>query len=162
MHSCTIAEGLRPAGGWLPAWRPAARCVYCVETSSIPMRGRQGTMTADQKRWSQLSGFEGVLVRVLVLSGATRGGRKSQSRKGLLSFLSVAVSLGKSNFKTAQTNLGYASSDATPIRHLATFSQELRCQTASVSNNFQTTVNRRLHCRPRLTFDRARWLDPFQ
>ena len=161
MQSCTIAEGLRPAGGWLPAWRPAARCVYCVETSSIPMRGRQGTMTADHQRRSQLSGYEGVLVRVLVCAGTTVSGHQRPSRQGFLSFLSVTVSLGKPNFKTAQKNLGYASSDAIPIRHLATFGQEFRCQKASESNYFQTTVTRQLHYRPRLTFDRARVLDRF-
>lgn len=36
-----------------------------------PMRGRQGTMTADHQRGSQLSGYEGVLVRVLVCAGTT-------------------------------------------------------------------------------------------
>ena len=119
-------------------------------------------MTADHQWRSQLSGYEGVLVRVLVRAGTTVSGRQCPSRQGLLPFLSATVSLGKPNFKTAQTNLGYASSDAIPIRHLATFSQEFRCQKASESNYFQTTVTRRLHCRPRLTFDQALWLNHFQ
>jgi hypothetical protein len=102
-------------------------------------------MTADHQWRSQLSGYEGVLVRVLVRAGTTFSGRKCPSRKGLLPFLSIAVSLGKPNFKTAQTNVGCASSDAIPIGHLAIFSQGYRCQKASESNYIQTTVTRQLH-----------------
>ena len=84
-------------------------------------------------------------MRVLVRAGATFSCRKSPLRKGLLSYLPATVSLGTTNCKTVQTNLGAASSDAIPIRRQAIFRQGFGCQTTSESNNIQATVTRQPH-----------------
>ena len=64
---------------------------------------------------------------------------------GLVAFSICYRLFGETHFKTAQSNVGSASSDATPIGHLAIFSQECRCQKASESNYIQTTATRQLH-----------------
>jgi hypothetical protein len=93
MRSPSLRACARRGDGCRHGGRQHVAC-SALKLPRFTMRGRQGTMTADHQRRSQLSGYEGVLVRVLVRAGTTASGRQCPSRQGFLSFLSVTVSLG--------------------------------------------------------------------